>query len=181
MMKMMKKNVILMSVLLSMLIFIPGVFAASGSAAVSGNPAQTMTFAVSGSNAFGDMVTGNQNVNTSANTVKTLLTTNAPWAITVNDALDGLKPEGTEGKMVEALGTVYITETPKVLENALNVGNGATYFILSGSQSTALWSGDAVTSQENFPWFRQQVASTDTRAGFGRNYRIVVTFTATAL
>lgn len=160
------------------MLVVPGVLAAT-TAEVSGNPVLTMSFAVTGSQSFGDMTTGAENVNTTGNSVMTTLTTNAPWAITVSDALDGPKPAGTEGRMAEYGGAAYIV-AGKTLINALNVGSASdTYVVLSGAESAPLWTGDAVTSQNNYPWFKQTVDALDTRAGFGHTYRIVVTFTAT--
>ena len=180
-MKTMKKILIVCSLLLAVLVFVPGVLAdtATGTAPISGNPAQSISLTVTGSQSFGDMTTGIQNVNTSAqNSVVVNVSTNAPWAITVNDALDGSKPAGTVGRMAEYGSGIY-TPSGKSLTDPLNVGpDGVTYYALSGSQSTALWTGDAVT-QNNFPWFRQMIENTDTRTGFGHSYRIVVTFTAT--
>ena len=181
-MNMMTKKILLVfGVLLSMLIFVPGVLAdTSGNATVTGNPSQTLSLTVTGNQSFGDLLLGTQNVNSTANTVKVNISTNAPWAITANDNLDGSKPGGTAGKMAEFNSTSYVPSGKK-LADALNVGpDGTTYYALAASQSTALWTGDAVI-QDNFPWFRQMVENTDTRAGFGNYYRIVTTFTATPL
>jgi hypothetical protein len=180
MMNMMKKILLVCIMLLGIMIVIPGVLAdTSGTAAVSGNPALTLGLTVDGSNDFGGMITG-ENVNTTSNSVVTNVSTNAPWAITVNDALTTAKPGATVGKMAEWDGAAYTGG--KVLTDALNVGSASnSYVVLSGAQSAALWTGDAVASQANYPWFKQTIEAADTRAGFGHTYRIVVTFTATAL
>ncbi|MFA4849379.1 MAG: hypothetical protein WC626_06585 [Methanoregula sp.] len=176
---------------MSVLIFVPGVLADysetadisgtadhSNTADISGNPALSMTFTVSGSHFFGDMALGD-NVNSTANSVKVYLVSNAPWAVGVSDVL-GTKPAKTEGKMVE-----WITSTNswvpggKVLTTAFNVGSNAdTWIPLTGS-SQQLWSGHAGTFTK-YPYFKQRIETVDTRVASGHVYRVVTTFTAIA-
>jgi hypothetical protein len=176
---MIKKILFLMSLLVSVLILVPGVAAdTAGTAPIDGNPALTMSLAVTGSHSFGDMNLGD-NVNTTSNTVKATVATNAPWAIGVSDALDG-KPAGSAGKMAEwsTTGSSWISGG-KVLTHAFTVGsNTDTWVALTGS-SQQLWSGNPGTF-DKYPFFKQTIEVADTRVAVGHNYRIVSTFTATA-
>ena len=176
-----KKTLILCSVLLSMLILVPGVLAdTAGTAIISGNPTGYLNLAVSGSPAFGDMIYGDNIIMGTSSNVTATVDTNAPWDITAIDVQTG-GPLSTPGRMAEYGSGAYIA-SGKVLGNALGVGpDGVTYYALSGSPTNALWNGDAVANQPNYPWFKQTIAVPDTRAGFGHYYRIAVTFTATAL
>ncbi|MDD1690620.1 MAG: hypothetical protein LUQ66_08160 [Methanoregula sp.] len=176
---MVKKILFFVSVLLSMLILIPGVTAdTSGTAPVDGNPALTMSLTVTGAHSFGDMNPGD-NVNTTSNTVKATVTTNAPWAISVSDVLDA-KPAGSDGKMAEwnITGSSWVAGG-KVLTHAFNVGSTTDTWVPLTASSQQLWSGHAGTF-EKYPFFKQTIEVADTRVAIGHNYRIVSAFTATA-
>ncbi len=173
-----KKILILSSVLLSILLFAPGVLAAdSGTADVSGNPALVLGLEVSGSNPFGDMVNG-VNVNTTSNTVQTKVTTNAPWSIAVSDASTTGKPNPAAlGKMAEWDGAGY-TAGGKILTDVFQVSNdGATW--LNTDASHGLFTGIAGITY-NYPYFQQTIEAADTRVGSGHFYRTVLTFTVSA-
>jgi len=178
-MNMMKKILMLSCVLLiSILILVPGVIAAdpTGIAAVSGNPALIIGLTVTGANPFGDLNPG-PNVNTTSNSVKALVVTNAPWAISVSDELTTSKPVGSVGKMAEWDGSAY-TSGGKVLTDAFQVSkDGSAWVTLSGVQQL-LCTGIAGTT-EKFPYFQQTIETADTRVGSGHSYRTVVTFTLT--
>lgn len=169
------KILILCSVLISMLIIVPGVLAET-TAIVNGNPALALSLTVTGSQSFGDMTSGVNDNTTASNSVKATVVSNAPWAITANDAQIG----GTPGHMAEWDGASYVAGG-KVLDGALYVGSSVpTLTALSADQSTPLWTGNAVTTQDNFPYFRQTIVDgVDTRVGLSHTYRIVTTFTAT--
>ena len=169
------KILILCSVLISMLIIVPGVLAET-TAIVNGNPALALSLTVTGTQSFGDMISGVNDNTTVSNSVKATVVSNAPWAVTANDAQIG----GTPGHMAEWDGSIY-TVGGKVLNGPLFVGSSVpTLAALSASQSAPLWTGNAVTTQDNFPYFQQTIVDgTDTRVGLSHNYRIVTTFTAT--
>lgn len=175
------KNIILIlcSMLISMLLIVPGVLAAdTGTATVSGNPDLALSLTVTGASfAFGSAMTVGDNVNLTADTVKVGVVSNAPWAVGVSDS------EGrttTAGHMAEWDGAAYAGVTGKTLTNALQIGkttSGGTYVTLS-DVSQPLWSGTAGTV-DNFPWFKQTIDAADTRVANGHTYKIVTTFTAT--
>jgi len=176
---MMKKILLLYCVLLSMLTFVPGILAdPSGTAAVTGNPALTLSLAVTGSHSFGDMAPGD-NVNSSANSVIAHVATNAPWSIGVSDVL-GTKPAGTEGRMAE-YNTVTSSWVPggKVLTDQFNVGSNADNWVPLTATSQPLFSGNAGTF-DKYPFFKQTIETADTRVASAHSYRIVTTFTASA-
>jgi hypothetical protein len=173
-MNMIKKILLVSSVLLCMLMLCPGVLAdPTGTAPVTGNPALTLSLTVTGSQTFGDMNPGD-NVNTTvSNSVVANVTTNAPWTVTVVDATNN-------GKMAEYDGSSY-TPSGKVLTDALNVGSSsASYVTLANTPSAAVWTGTAGTYLES-PYFKQTVEMADSRVGSGHNYRVVTTFTASAV
>lgn len=176
---MMKKILLVSSVLLCMLILFPGVLAdPTGIAAVSGNPALTLSLAVTGAQSFGDMSPGDNVNTTGSNSVVANITTNAPWAVTVTDAQNDGKTS-TAGNMAEWDGSIY-TPSGKVLTDPLNVGSSSvSYVALSGVQSSALYTGSAGTFLK-YPYFKQTIETADSRVGSGHNYRVVTTFTATA-
>ena len=171
---MLKKLLLVSSVLVCMLMLCPGVLAdATGTAPVTGNPALTLSLAVTGAQTFGDMTPGD-NVNTTAsNSVVANVTTNAPWTVTVVDATNN-------GKMAEYDGAIY-TPGGKVLTDALNVGSSSvSYVTLSNAPSAAVWTGNAGTFLE-YPYFKQTVEMAESRVGSGHYYRVVTTFTASAV
>jgi hypothetical protein len=176
MMNMMKKNLILFSVLLSILVIVPAVMAAdTGTAEVSGNPALSLSLTVTGSHSFGDMIVGD-NVNTTSNSVKVTVGSNAPWAIGVSDDLTDAKP--SVGKMVEWNGAAYVGGG-KVLTDSFQVGSDSSTWVTLTGASQPLYSGNAGTI-DNYPYFKQTIENADTRVGSGHVYRMVTTFTATA-
>lgn len=171
---MVKKILILSSVLLSILLFAPGVLAAdSGTADVSGNPALVLGLEVSGSNPFGDNMQNRPNVNSTSNTVQTKVTTNAPWSIAVSDASTNGKP--VVGKMAEWDGAAYGV---KSLTNVFQVSNdGASW--LDTDASHGLFTGNAGITY-NYPYFQQTIDAADTRVRSTHFYRTVLTFTVSA-
>jgi hypothetical protein len=174
--KMKKKILILCSVLISMLIFIPVVLAAetTGTAAVSGNPALSLDLQMSGAGSLDGMTVGD-NFNATSNAVNATVITNAPWTIVVSDA----EARSTAaGFMAEHDGVNYVGT--KVLTNALKIGmTSATPITLSNSPQT-LSSGVAGITY-NYPYFKQTIGALDTRVVTGHSYRIVTTFTASPL
>lgn len=171
-MKKIKKILLVCSVLLSILIFVPGVLAAlTGEAAVSGNPTLSLDLTVIGSHSFGDMVVGD-NINTTSNSVKATVVSNAPWAVGVHDALNG-------GKMAENNGGAYVGGG-EVLTDAFNVGSDAITWVPLTGVSQPLYTGIAGTI-DNYPYFKQTIETTDTRVTSGNSYKIVTTYTATAI
>jgi hypothetical protein len=173
-----KKILILCGLLLSMLLCVPGVFASeTGTAIVSGNPALTMGItADAGSATFGEMVPG-VNVNTSVDTVNVHVVSNAPWAVDVSDLHNGAGEAGTAGYMAEWNGAAWVAGG-KVLSTPLEIGaTPLTTFPLTGS--VPLFSGIAGTF-DNYPCFKQVIGA-ETRVITGHSYRLVTTFTATAV
>jgi hypothetical protein len=175
-MKMKKKILIVFSVLLSILLFVPGVLAATtGTAAVSGNPQSTISLDVSGSHSFGDMIVGD-NVNTTANTVSTTVLSNVPWTLTVKDALSDSKPAGTAGKMAEWDGLSAYPADGKVLATPFKMGlDSSTAIVLSDSPQTFV-AGTTAGTFVNYPYFKQTIVIADPRLTAGHVYRMVVTF-----
>jgi hypothetical protein len=176
-MKMVKKILILFSVLLCMLIFTPGVLAATtGTAAVSGNPESTISLDVAGSQSFGAMTLGD-NLNSSANTVSTTVYSNVPWTLTVRDALSDAKTAGSAGKMAEWDGVSAYPADGKVLVTPLKMGlTSDTDVILSGASQT-LTNGATAGTFVNYPYFKQTIVIADPRLETaGHVYRMVVTF-----
>lgn len=177
--KMVKKVLFFVSVLISMLLLVPGASAdTAGTAPIDGNPALTLSLTVTGAHSFGDMVPGD-NVNTTSNTVKATIATNAPWAIGVSDVPDA-KPAGSDGKMAEwnTTGSSWISGG-NVLTHAFNVGSNMDTWVPLTASSQQLWSGHAGTF-DKYPYFKQTIEVADTRVASGHTYRIVSTFTATA-
>lgn len=176
---MVKKIFFLLSVLLSIVIIVPGVLAdTAGTAPIEGNPALTLSLTVTGAHSFGDMAPGD-NVNITSNTVKATVATNAPWAIGVSDVLDA-KPASSDGKMAEwnSTGSSWVPGG-KVLTHAFNVGSNTDTWVPLTASSQQLWSGHAGTF-DKYPFFKQRIEVADTRVASGHTYRIVSTFTATA-
>ena len=102
------------------------------------------------------------------------------WSVSVRDARNDEKPEGTEGKMAEwSTGSGYVTSGEHLL-NALKVKSGVgSYVTLSGSDQP-LQSG---TTQGILPFdigIWQYIADTDPALETDHQYRIVITFTGAA-
>lgn len=178
----MKNILILGSVLLGMLLIVPGVLAAdttgTGTAIVSGNPDATLTFAVTGEWSLGDMSVGS--TDNTGNTVSTDITSNTPWSISIHDGLTDSKPEGTEGKMTAWNGTTnaYVAGG-NVLATAMRVKGSGSYADLTGSASpVTLFSGITAGSFTNAPQFEQTVIIADQRLVNNDFYRMVVTLDA---
>ena len=172
-----KKILILCSVLISMLIFVPGVFAVdTGTAIVSGNPALSLGLtADAGSAIFGDAMQTGDNFNTSINTVNVHVVSNAPWAVGVSDVHTGAA--GGAGYMAEWDGGAWVADG-KVLSTPLEIGaTPITTFPLSGAEQ-GLFSGIAGTF-DNYPCFKQVIVA-EPRVATGHSYRMVTTFTASA-
>ena len=132
---------------------------------------------VTGTNAFGDMAVGD-NINATPDLVNAHVTSNTHWAVTVSDAEGRATPAGY---MAEWDGLAYVGALGEVMTNPLSMGtDGFTYYPLSADPSVALWTGNAVVSQDNYPWFKQVTVTGDKRVAGNHNYRIVVTFTASA-
>jgi hypothetical protein len=172
-----KKIMILCSVLLSILIFVPGVLAATtGTAPVSGNPASTISLDVAGAHSFGDMIVGD-NLNTTANSVSTTVNSNVPWTLTVNDALSNGKPALTEGKMAEWDGLSAYPAGGKVLTSALKMGLDSTTGIALSGSPQIFQTGTTAGTFVNYPFFKQTIVIADPRLTTTNHvYRMVVTF-----
>lgn len=179
----MKQILFLGSVLLGILLIVPGVLAAdttgTGTAIVSGNPDATLTFVVTGEWSLGNMSVGS--TDNTGNTVSTDITSNTPWAISVHDGLTDSKPEGNDGKMAawNATASAYVA-SGNVLTNAMKVSPGGEgYADLTGAASpVTLFTGSTAGSFTNAPHFEQTVVIADQRLDTPNFYRMVVTLDA---
>lgn len=177
-MKTMKKTLLLCSVLICMLLIIPGALAGTtGSAAVSGNPTPTLDLTVIGSNSFPGMVIG-PNVNVTSNNVTVTVVSNTNWSVGVHDALDGPKPGPSVGKMAEWDGTSAYVSGGKVLTNAFEVGSDASTWVTLTGSSLPLYTNTVAGTTVKYPFFRQNIVTEDQSLTSPNTYRMVVTFTA---
>jgi hypothetical protein len=123
------------------------------------------------------------NENTPSGNARLYISTDmAKWTLNVVDAMDIFeteKPTGSEGKMVEATGSAWVTSSPKILTNPLVIDatyGGGNSVTLSGSNQ-ALWlSADNYTGYKDLS-FKQTTTVSDTVLTNGDVYRIVLTFT----
>ena len=152
----------------------------AGTAAVSGKPKKpksTVSLDVRGTHAFGQTMVVGDNVNTTANTVRTTVISNVPWILTVGDALSNAKPSGTEGKMAEWDGISRYTVRGKVLTNSLNVGSDKSTWHALSKTPAILFTGTTAGTFVNYPYFKQTIVIADPHLTTpGHVYRIVVTF-----
>jgi len=140
------------------------------------NPKPTIGLSVSGTQTFGDKMLVGDNVNTTANTVRTTVISNVPWILTVRDDLSISKPVGTAGYMAEWDGISAYTVKGKVLTTPFEVSeDGTTYVRLTGS-SLPLLKGNTAGTFVNHPYFKQTIVLADTRVAIGHSYGMVVTF-----
>jgi hypothetical protein len=116
----------------------------------------------------------------------TITTDSTNWHIVAKDAMEGVKPSGSAGRLSEYNTTSlsYITNFPKIFTTAMRI-NGSiagsvtrtNISVLSDMDQTLQTGTAAVTNQQLPLSFEQVVLSTDPRLSNGHMYRMTVVFT----
>jgi hypothetical protein len=164
---------------------------AASTTTITGNPTAVIAVSVTGGTVnlalnpqISPATDSSQTLTVSANAVG--------WTVAAKDGLDGSKPVGTLGFMVEAAssGGAYITPTPKNLTAVMNVTGGimtganAAPVIIKldkaasgGTIETGTAAVDGTTGSITFSQIANYV---DQRLTGPETYQMVVTFTGTA-
>jgi len=176
---MMKKILILGSMLLSMILLAPGVFAGTtGTADISGNPSPFLDLTVNGSHSFEPMTVATH-VNTTNNTVMTTVVSNEHWSVGASDTHTGAA--GSPGQMAEWNATAGAwVSGGKYLSRSLEVSPQGTSWVTLDGTSRELFTGVVAGTVANYPWFRQTVVNED-QSLTDNTYKLVVTFTASTV
>ena len=164
----------------------PVMAANTGTATITGNPPKTLSLTVNGgiSNWNLDPTTSPKVDSTSVNLT---VSSNSPgWLVSVKDALDGSKPAGSAGKMVDynvgSYGTLALGSNLTVGSASVAGFTGSTVTLHGSDQAIETGAIDATaagTFTNTALTFTQPVAITDAVLGSGHVYRIIVTFTGT--
>jgi hypothetical protein len=97
------------------------------------------------------------------------------WRVKVKDNLDGGKPTGSAGKMVEYDGKNYVSPV-RMLTSPVYVKSGTgTYQALSGTETT-IQEGTSTTGTDYNIGVRQTISYSDAVLQGSNQYRVVITF-----
>ena len=155
---------------------------------ITGNPQKAISITVHNGISNWVLIPSTDNADTSSVTLD--VTSNEPaWSVSVKDALDGAKPAGSEGKMVDYLTTGPGPYGTLALGSAMKVQGDTTQptkftgteKTLSGSDQAIDAGLDTTASAGQFLGtplkFTQTVSATDPVLLTNHVYRIVITFT----
>lgn len=178
----MKKNllviislVIVMSALIAPVAALP-----TGTSTITGNPGAAIDITVTGSISGWALAVG---PNTDPSSVSLAVSSNkVGWTVAVQDAMDGSKIAGTEGKMANWTGSSYaasgnLAAAMHVAGESVSSKTTGADVELSGDDQLIETGLDAVNAQSMAITIGQNVAYTDPTLPGSNVYRIIVTFT----